>query len=176
MDQILGSTSSLHRAARLMRSESSMPTASSCDAIRILRGRTVHMDPYERIKAGTKIAAVTKSTGLGPRQQRGFLNTWLPNYWPHSGDSSNFWPPRHRICFPNSQHMTTLPTFENICLSHISQTDNSQKCVSHMSTGTVLSSIVLLTYSFHILQCSTTIKHGTWSPATSIQRVRETVH
>ena len=51
-----------------------------------------HLDPYERIKAGRKVAAVTKSTGLGSRQQQGFLNTSLPNYLPHSGDSSNFWP------------------------------------------------------------------------------------
>ena len=130
MDQILGSTSSLHRAARLMRSESSMPTASSCDAMRFLRGRTVHMDPYERIKAGRKVAAVTKSTGLGPRQQRGFLNTSLPNYLPHSGDSSNFWPthPTGSVYRTANTWLYIANVRKYVCLSHMSQTDNSQQC------------------------------------------------
>ena len=114
-----------------MRSESSMPTASSCDAIRFLRGMFHRMSPLvepinehcqgwsiwiqdlRKDQNWKKVAAMTKSTGLGLRQQRGFLNTSLPNYLPH-----RLVP--HRICFPNSQRMTTLPTFENMCLSHMS--------------------------------------------------------
>lgn len=71
--------------------------------------------------------------------------------------------PPHRICLPNSQHMTTLPTFENMYVSvtcHKLTTHSNVAMSSHMSTGTVLSSIVLLAYSFYILQRSPTIKHG----------------
>ena len=136
MDQILGSTS-LHRAARLMRSESSMPTASSCDAMRFLRGRTVHMDPTWIPMKGSKLEEKSlpwpnpsKSTGLGSRQQRGFLNTSLPNYLPHSGDSSNFWPthPTGSVYRTANTWLYIANVRKYVCLSHMSQTDNSQQC------------------------------------------------
>lgn len=49
-----------------------------------------------------------------------------------------------------------------VCLSHMHKltTHSNVAMSSHMSTGTVLSSIVLLPYSFYILQHSPTIKHG----------------
>lgn len=169
MDQILGSTSSLHRAARLMRSESSMPTASSCDAMRFLRGRTVHMDPTWIPMKGSKLEEKLLPW-LNPQ-------VWVPDSsevsWTHRCQITcltvvtrqTFDPPTPPDLFTEQPtHDYTLPTFENMYVSvtcHKLTTHHSNVATSsHMSTGTVLSSIVLLAYSFYILQRSPTIKHG----------------
>ena len=132
MDQILGSTSSLHRAARLMRSESSMPTASSCDAMRFLRGRTVHMDPTWIPMKGSKLE---EKLLPWPNPQ-----VWVPDSsevsWTHRCQITcltvvtrqTFDPPTGSVYRTANTWLHIANVRKYVCLSHMSQTDNSQQC------------------------------------------------
>ena len=186
-----------------MRSESSMPTASSCDAIRFLRGMFHRMSPLvETINEhcqGWSIWIPMNRADLRKDQNwkksrchdqiHRFRSQTAARFLEHIAAKllASQTRPTPDLFSEQPTHDYFANIWKYMSQSHVIQTDNSQQCLSHMSTGTALSSTVIKTgpkpgqktgtvQLLIIWQCSPTIKHGTWSPATSIQRMRDTVH